>query len=37
MIINKLVTYFIKFEHQWNNFAISRQQTFPDFTIFEEQ
>ena len=37
MIINKLVTYFIKFEHQWNNFAISRQQTFPNFTIFEEQ
>ena len=37
MIIHKLVTYCIKFEHLWNNFAISRQQTFPNFTIFEEQ
>ena len=28
MIIHKLVTYCIKFEHLWNNFAISSQKLF---------
>ena len=37
MIIHKLVTYCIKFEHLWNNFAISSQKIFPNFTIFKEQ
>ena len=35
--IHKLVIYCIKFEHLWNNFAISSQKTFPNLTIFKEQ
>ena len=35
--IHKLVTYCMKLEHLCINFAISRQKTFPNFTIFKEQ
>ena len=37
MIIHKLVTYCIKFEQLWNNFAISSKKTFRNLTIFKEQ